>query len=147
MGKILFESKTSDVFVNNAYHPVGQTEMLKYLFKMWRDQKKVIVNIGTFLTKVNSGSWTNGHESHETYIKEKQKQRQMIADYAGGDLKVIQVNPGYMYTDFLHKMEANISVNEEHCLNTYDCADAIVNALDMLKKNIHIPEIDILDKR
>jgi len=147
MGKILFESKTSDVFINNAYHPVGQTEVLKYLLKMWRNQEKTIVNIGTFLTKTKDTNWSNGQESHETYLKQKQKQRQMIAEYLGGPLKIIQVNPGYMYTEFLNKMEANISIDEQHCLNIYDCADAIVNALDMLKKNIHIPEIDLLDKR
>lgn len=37
-----------DVIVNNAYHPTGQVELLKYVYKHWQGKSKVIVNVGSY---------------------------------------------------------------------------------------------------
>ena len=45
VGKILYTTKDVDVFINNAYHATGQTELLKYLLKAWQHQNKILVHI------------------------------------------------------------------------------------------------------
>lgn len=144
MGKVLFYSRNCDVFINNAYHPTGQTEMLKFLLKMWKGKKKTIVNIGTFYVNQKDTSWITSDKLQE-YLDQKTMQKEMLDNFVDDDLKIIQVNPGIMKTEFLDKI--NPGWEAKHLLNVVDCADAIISALDLLKKNIYIPEIDLLDKR
>jgi len=49
-----------------------------------------------------------------------------------------------MLTGFLDKMEVP---ELPYGLNVIDCADAIVTAVDLLDKNIYIPELTLIDKR
>ena len=37
-----------DIIINNAYHPTGQVELLKYVYNHWKGQPKVIVNVGSY---------------------------------------------------------------------------------------------------
>ena len=144
IGKVLYNIKDYDVFINNAYHPTGQTEVLKFLLKLWKDQNKILINIGSFLINVNEPDDVT--EDHQIYFNEKRKQLSLIKEFYG-PLKIIQVNPGFMQTEFLNKMEAPWQLSPEYCLQTIDVADVIVYALEMLEKNIYIPVIDLLDKR
>ena len=147
MGKILFESKECQVFINNAYHPTGQTELLKFLLKMWEGKPKVIVNIGTFFVNEKSKDWIK-NQNHEIYLEQKEIQRDLIRSRIDNNLKIIQVNPGLMKTQFLHVMNpSTVDISKDEYIRTVDCADAVVYALDLLNKNIFIPEIDLLDKR
>ena len=144
MGKMLFISRDCDVFINNAYHPTAQTEILKFLLKMWKGEKKTIINIGTFYIEHKDTSWITD-VSHQEYLDQKTLQKEIVDKVVDDHLKVIQINPGLMKTEFLNKMDPNSSA--DNLLNVVDCADAIISALDLLKKNIYIPEIDLLDKR
>lgn len=146
LGKIVYNIKDFDVFVNNAYHETGQTEILKYLLKSWQYQTKIIVHIGTFLIKPEGRSGQGPLDIHKLYVENKLEQQRLIEEYKLKDskLKIIQINPGYMITGFLNKMQVPPL---PYGLNVIDCADAIVNAIDLLDKNIYIPEITLMDKR
>ena len=36
-----------DVLINNAYHSTGQLELLKNVYKEWRNKPKIIINVGS----------------------------------------------------------------------------------------------------
>lgn len=44
---IINESRDVDIFINNAYHPIGQLELLKEIIEQWRYVDKIIINIGS----------------------------------------------------------------------------------------------------
>ena len=146
LGKIVYNTKDADVFINNAYHETGQTEILKYLLKSWLYQKKVIVHIGSFLIKPEGCSSQGPLDIHKLYIENKLEQQRLIEEHKSKDnqLKIIQVNPGYMVTGFLDKMKVPPL---PYGLNVIDCADAIINAINLLDHNIYIPELNLIDKR
>lgn len=45
--KIISQVSDCDVFINNAYHPVYQTELLSSMIDKWKGTTKLIVNIGS----------------------------------------------------------------------------------------------------
>lgn len=146
VGKLVYNTKNADIFINNAYHETGQTEVLKYLLKSWYQQKKIIVHIGTFLIKPEGRGEQGTLPMHQLYVENKLEQQRLIEEHRLTDhnLKIIQINPGYMLTGFLDKMEVP---ELPYGLNVIDCADAIVTAINLLDKNIYIPELTLIDRR
>lgn len=49
--KIVEHIQDCDVFVNNAFDRYGQCEMLFDVWKSWKDTDKIIINIGSDVTK------------------------------------------------------------------------------------------------
>jgi len=45
--QIVNETLDFDVFINNAYYPIAQFELLKLLVNQWQGTKKLIVNVGS----------------------------------------------------------------------------------------------------
>jgi nucleoside-diphosphate-sugar epimerase len=45
--KILDQAANFDVFVNNAYHPTGQIEILKEILDLWKDTNNIVINISS----------------------------------------------------------------------------------------------------
>ena len=45
--KILEQANNFDIFINNAYHPTGQIEILKEILDLWKDTNKIIINISS----------------------------------------------------------------------------------------------------
>lgn len=45
--KILEQANNFDIFINNAYHPIGQIEILKEILDLWKDTNKIIINISS----------------------------------------------------------------------------------------------------
>jgi hypothetical protein len=45
--KILGQANNFDMFINNAYHPTGQIEILKEILDLWKDTNKIIINISS----------------------------------------------------------------------------------------------------
>ena len=48
--RIVEESQDCSIFVNNAHAGYGQTELLYEVYNVWKDQDKIIVNIGSDTT-------------------------------------------------------------------------------------------------
>jgi hypothetical protein len=140
LGKILYQCKDADIFINNAYHPTGQTELLSQLLKLWQHQNKIIVHIGTYL--VYHESRKEDLEIHRSYMQDKKYQKQLIDNHRKTDssLKILQANPGLMETNFLETMKVPESPN---LLNVLDCADVILYNMKMLSKGIYVKEITL----
>ena len=72
--RIVDESGDCGVFINNAAAGYGQTELLLELFKRWRDQDKIIVNVGSRIAQpgVNLHNHTNllSYQSQKVILKE-----------------------------------------------------------------------------
>lgn len=71
---ILDASEDCDVFVNNAYSPTGQTELLLEFIKLWNGQPKKIINISSKLSFFELGKIP----SLDDYIKQKSRQNEII---------------------------------------------------------------------
>lgn len=140
VGKIVYNSKDVDVFINNAYHETGQTDLLKYLLKSWQYQNKILVHIGTYL--VYAPDDEAGLKLHNEYIAQKKFQKSIIEEHRKIDstLKILQINPGLMDTRFLDTMQVPKIPNLQ---NTLDCADAIVYNINMLAKGIYVKELTL----
>jgi hypothetical protein len=140
LGKIVYAAKDVDMFINNAYHATGQTELLKYLLKLWQHQNKVLVHIGTYL--VYAPDDETRLPLHNEYIAQKKVQKSIIDEHRKTDstLKILQINPGLMDTAFLDTMQVPKIPNLQ---NTLDCADAIMYNINMLAKDIYIKELTL----
>lgn len=54
IARIVKESTECDVFVNNAYAPIGQTMLLSEMISVWCDTTKTIININSKMSLMNS---------------------------------------------------------------------------------------------
>jgi hypothetical protein len=50
--KIIDESATCDIFINNATSGFGQTELFLELFNAWRNTDKTIINVGSRIAEI-----------------------------------------------------------------------------------------------
>jgi hypothetical protein len=50
--KIIEEAKDCDVFINNATDEFGQVELFIDLFRAWKDQPKLIINVGSRIAEL-----------------------------------------------------------------------------------------------
>jgi hypothetical protein len=50
--RIIEESKDCDVFINNANDKFGQIELFLDLYKEWKDQDKLIINVGSRIAEI-----------------------------------------------------------------------------------------------
>ena len=50
--RILLECVDADIFINNAFHPTGQLEMLKEIVELWGLTDKKIINISSKISLV-----------------------------------------------------------------------------------------------
>ena len=77
--QILNASVDADVFINNAYDHVGQTELLKGIIEQWEGTDKFIVNMSSKLVFFPGDPAAFG-EFFETYIEDKKLQNKIISD-------------------------------------------------------------------
>lgn len=70
---IIDEIKDCDVFINNAYAPYYQTQILKDIIKEWQHQDKLIVNISSKMSILD-----NAPEGLHTYFRDKYEQNEII---------------------------------------------------------------------
>ncbi len=71
--QIVHETSDFDVFINNAYHPSAQFELLKMLVDQWQGTKKLIVNVGS------KSIYADVIPSFmKDYVKDKQEQLKFI---------------------------------------------------------------------
>jgi hypothetical protein len=50
--KIIDEAKDCDIFINNATDNFGQVELFIDLFRIWKDQSKLIINVGSRIAEL-----------------------------------------------------------------------------------------------
>jgi hypothetical protein len=67
---ILEQTKNFDIFINNAYHPFGQTALLDSVITHWNETDKLIINMSSKMVHKQSG--------FEEYISAKTKQNEIV---------------------------------------------------------------------
>jgi hypothetical protein len=68
---ILEQTKNFDIFINNAYHPFGQTALLDSVITQWNETDKLIINISSKMVYYTLSGF-------EDYISAKTKQNEIV---------------------------------------------------------------------
>lgn len=92
---ILDQSTDCDLFVNNAYHKIGQNKILQELLKNWEGTDKCIVNISSNIVNTTMPLTSESAE----YKNVKQLSNQIINNYKGS-IKILNVLPDLVNTNF-----------------------------------------------
>lgn len=126
--QILNASVDADVFINNAYDHVGQTELLKGIIEQWEGTDKFIVNMSSKLVFFPGDPAAFG-EFFETYIEDKKLQNKIISDRHHIALPMLlNVMPGLVETEMAgvfdaKKLEPSAVANT--IFNLYKSKDSI----------------------
>ncbi len=135
---ILKELETADVFINNAYDPVGQTELLREAINLWNGTDKFIINVGSKCTTsfINTVENPFVREFIDVYTVAKQQQEQLIKSRLRGSFpKILNVVPGVINTDMA-------SIIESKKLNPMDIA-SLVYEMFLIKDKIAVQELTV----
>lgn len=92
---ILQEVKDFDVFINNAYSPLGQTAMLASIIDLWTGTPNTIININSKSTLMAVPP-----PFMQEYVKAKLEQKDIVASrFFKGSPHIINVTLGLVDTD------------------------------------------------
>ena len=122
-GAILPYLDDVDVFINNAYHPVGQELMFKAVDGFWQSKRKLIVNISSMAAV----------KKDTQYAIDKRKLEEASKNAM---CRVTIVRPGLIDTPLTE------SITDRYKMNAADVADIIAR---VATSKIHIPLIEIED--
>ena len=94
--KIINKIKDIDVFINNAYDPQGQIDILEEILSCWSGTEKIVVNVSSIIVHKES-PYFEGEIA--VYRESKIKLNNIIENY-NGSVKIINIIPGLMDTNF-----------------------------------------------
>lgn len=120
----------ADVFINNAYAPIYQTKLLEQMLEAWNGKDKLIINISSKLSFINS----DRNEKVKQYIVDKTAQntimqRQSMSAYP----KICNVVLGLVDT------EMSSVFKSDNKMNTEDIAELVLTLIE--NKKLCIQEI------
>ena len=98
-----------DVFINNAHEQDAQLKIVQALFDRWKNQNKIIVNIGALGEKMPENSYARKHPDFNEYCKTKIQFHQAVQDiqmqilFAGYSCRVVYMTVGAVRTDMLQQ--------------------------------------------
>jgi len=124
--KIIHEIKDCDVFINNAYAPDNQTQLLIKSVFQWEKQDKVVINISSMWCY-----YDHPHEFIQQYRKEKIHQNNFVKEKIQAAMfapKIMNVLPGFVDTDMVKDVVAKSKIN------TTDLANIIKDLFEMRDK-------------
>lgn len=122
---ILSQCKDYDIFINNAYDPVGQLDLLKKLIELWEGKNKLIINMSSKLVFYPGPT----NEFFDQYINSKKEQNNVCSKrFYSDNPKVLNIMPGLVETD-MSKVFTSKKMDCAHLANfVYD----IVKHKDMI---------------
>ena len=105
--KIIWESKNCDIFINNAYSDYGQIDLLYEMYAAWKDQSKLIINIGSAAS--DAAEWRLKPCKYSIIKKALEvATRQLInINHCHPCLKFFLFKPGYMNTSMVDYKKLN----------------------------------------
>jgi hypothetical protein len=129
----------SDIFINNAYHPTGQTELLKRMYAEWRDQPKLIINIGS--SSAHNKKFLRPEVSH-LYVTAKIEQRRFIDQECNIDLEpfVCNFTPGLIDTPRVEYVKGRK-------LDPNSLANMVENVIQLHQQGITVNQLVITPNR
>lgn len=127
--KILAETLDFDVFINNAYCPLAQTELLKSLVTRWQGSKKLIVNIGSKSIYADVVP-----KFMQEYVKDKQQQIDFInSRRLQARPQILSLTLGLVDT----QMSSNLLAEK---LAASDVASTLVNLIEV-KDRVYVQDL------
>ena len=128
-----------DIFINNAYHPTGQTELLKRMYHVWKDQPKLIINIGS--SSAHNKKFLRPEVSH-VYVMAKIEQRNFIDKECNIDLEpyVCNFTPGLIDVSRVQHVQ-------NRKLDPKSLASMIENIIQLHEQGITINQLVITPNR
>lgn len=117
--RIIKESGDCDVFINNAPANFGQSELLLDLWKEWKDQNKIIINVGSRIA--DDGVQLGAETAHLLeYAMHKRTLRKLCEDLQGINttVSVRYVTFAYVGTDRILKKYPHFTENDYIPVNT-----------------------------
>lgn len=91
--EILNDLKDFDIFINNAFHPYAQTDLLYRIIKQWEGSDKLIINISSKMVFYTG-------EGFEDYIEAKKSQNDLVKKRIYSNRpKILNVVVGAVDTD------------------------------------------------
>ena len=149
---ILKKVENFDIFINNAYHPTGQLEMLKSIIELWKHTNKIVINISSQIIYKPVYDYDQGqllpcnwchkedcdHCSIVIYKKSKKDLNNYINGYTGS-VRILNVIPDVTNTNF-HLIPKNWDRNK--FMNVDDLANLVFDVIKYEKK-FFIKELNI----
>jgi hypothetical protein len=135
--EIVEASAEADVFINNAYDSVGQTELLKSMIAKWEGTTKTIINLSSKLV-----FFPGDTSLFKEYIDQKKLQNEIVASRHTIALpRLINVLPGIVDTEMSH------AVFDSPRMSPRDLADLIYYLytkprLRIQEVIVDVPELD-----
>ena len=127
--KILEETSDFDVFINNAYCPGAQFELLKSLVARWQGSKKLIVNVGSKSIYADVVP-----DFMQDYVKDKQQQIEFInSRRLQARPQILNLTLGLVDT----QMSKNLLAEK---LNVADVASTLINLIE-IKDRMYVQDL------
>ena len=112
--RVITESRSCDVFINNAFHPTAQTALLVAMLGIWRGADKLIINVSS-----KGALYPAKHIGLQNqYLNPKIKQGEIIQQaMLNGFPQVLNVLPGVVDTDMADVLTAPKKMNPADLAN------------------------------
>ena len=112
--RVVTESRSCDVFINNAFHVTAQTALLIAMLGIWRGADKLIINVsskGALYPSANT-------RLQDEYLTPKIKQGEIIRQaMLNGFPQILNVLPGVVDTDMANILTAPKKMNPADLAN------------------------------
>jgi NADP-dependent 3-hydroxy acid dehydrogenase YdfG len=129
--RIMIESRSCDVFINNAFHVTGQLALLVAMLGIWKGTNKLIINVSSKLALYP----TIGNLSNNPYISAKVKQGEIVRQaMLNGFPKILNILPGLVDTDMAGVFDSPKKMNPT------DLAE-LVYTITTMKSQLSIQEL------
>ena len=138
--KILPTIKRSDIFINNAYHETGQTELLNEMLTAWTGTTKTLVHIGSSCANVSEQKFLDIFGDtvyNQRYINEKKTQLEIINRHLeNNNQRVLHVMPAMVNTEMLLE-----SLRSPNNMAPADVAELICNTIFSQRDTLYIQQL------
>jgi len=127
----------ADVFINNAYSPLYQTQLLRDILKEWKDKDKLIVNISSKISLLDKSP-----PGLEQYYKDKKQQNNIMRKHSiRAYPRLLNVIPVLVDTDMAKVYDVSTKIKPK------DLADMIFplikhNSISVQQLVIDAPHFD-----
>jgi hypothetical protein len=134
---ILDQLSNVDVFINNAYTPQGQQDLLKELIELWEGRNKTIINLNS-----KTMLMPNPPEFLKDYAEDKRQQKDLIMSRVfKGFPHIINVTIGLVDTDMAKVFDSKKMDPAQLAKFVYHIIE-IRNHLAIQDVLIEVPELD-----
>jgi NAD(P)-dependent dehydrogenase (short-subunit alcohol dehydrogenase family) len=99
---IIDQSNNANIFINNAFDPVGQLALLQELTVAWSGSDKLIINISS------KGAFVSNHHQHNLYNKAKQAQNEFVRSrILYNSPRILNIIVGVVDTELTNQWKCN----------------------------------------